>query len=305
MADGIDSAPSNFGRQTSGKRKQVSLGGSFLHNNSTDAAGPVSFRKKFKACMNSIYVANFMALVVLVDAICTCADIDATAADEITPPIFQTISDTCLVCYTCEALALCYLYGRPLFKDWMMILDVVIVVCGWGEKLLSLFDWSNIGFRISVLRALRLVRIFRLMRLLKRIRPLRELHKLVMMMATCLRTLIWSFMLCFVVMTVWAMLMVETIHPTLLDMSKQNKFSECDDQCLRSMSSVMDANLLLFKTVIAGDSWGQIAVPVIQEHPATAIIFVGSLLTLVFGVLNLIVARLLNQPTVMLSNSNY
>ena len=26
----------------------------------------------------------------------------------------------------------------------------------------------------------------------------------------------------------------------------------------------MDANLLLFKTVIAGDSWGEIAVPVIQ-----------------------------------------
>lgn len=42
------------------------------------------------------------------------------------------------------------------------------------------------------------------------------------------------------------------------------------------MSSVMDANLLLFKTVIAGDSWGEIAVPVIQEHPETAVIFVGS-----------------------------
>ena len=26
----------------------------------------------------------------------------------------------------------------------------------------------------------------------------------------------------------------------------------------------MDANLLLFKTVIAGDSWGEVAVPVIQ-----------------------------------------
>ena len=52
----------------------------------------------------------------------------------------------------------------------------------------------------------------------------------------------------------------------------------------------MDANLLLFKTVIAGDSWGQIAVPVMREHPATGVIFVGSLLTIVFGVLNLIAA---------------
>ena len=55
-------------------------------------------------------------------------------------------------------------------------------------------------------------------------------------------------------------------------------------------ATVMDANLLLFKTVIAGDSWGELAVPIIQKHPATAIIFVGSQLTLVFGVVNLIVA---------------
>ena len=47
-----------------------------------------------------------------------------------------------------------------------------------------------------------------------------------------------------------------------------------------------EANLLLFKTVVAGDSWGQIAVPVIQENPGTLVIFIGSLVTLVFGVLN-------------------
>ena len=66
-------------------------------------------------------------------------------------------------------------------------------------------------------------------------------------------------------------------------------FDDCK-QCQTAMSSVMQADLLLTKTVIAGDSWGEIAVPVIQEHPATAIIFIGSLLTLVFGVLNIIVA---------------
>ena len=51
-------------------------------------------------------------------------------------------------------------------------------------------------------------------------------------------------------------------------------------------SERVEANLLLFKTVVAGDSWGEIAVPVIQKNPATLFIFVGSLLTLVFGVLN-------------------
>ena len=38
----------------------------------------------------------------------------------------------------------------------------------------------------------------------------------------------------------------------------EKKFASCDGTCQRAMSSVMDANLLLFKTVIAGDSWGEI-----------------------------------------------
>lgn len=41
---------------------------------------------------------------------------------------------------------------------------------------------------------------------------------------------------------------------------------------------------------------GEIAVPVIQRHPATAIIFVGSQLTLVFGVLNLIAPQRWTWP---------
>ena len=45
--------------------------------------------------------------------------------------------------------------------------------------------------------------------------------------------------------------------------AKYDTFQDCE-QCLRATSSVMDANLLLFKTVIAGDSWGTIAVPVIE-----------------------------------------
>ena len=85
-------------------------------------------------------------------------------------------------------------------------------------------------------------------------------------------------------MTVWAMIIVEVVHPLVKDLH-----INCED-CLRSTSSVMEANLLLFRTVIAGDSWGDFAVPVIEAFPATSLIFVGSYLTIVFGVLNLIVA---------------
>lgn len=100
----------------------------------------------------------------------------------------------------------------------------------------------------------------------------------------------WSFIFCFVIMTIWAMLMVEFVNPLIQQLDEDyGTFQDCP-HCTRATSSVMRANLLLFKTVIAGDSWGEIAVPVIEQFPMTGIVFMGSLLTLVFGVLNLIVA---------------
>jgi len=282
---------STIGRERASK-KNVKITGSFLRASSENLAQRHWIR--LQAVLQSYWLANFMAALILIDAYCTMVDIDATASRTTPPQIFAFISDFCLVVYTLEVTALTACFGWRMFlSDGMMILDVVIVGCGWAEKLISSLADGALGFRTAVLRALRLVRIFRLMRLLKRIRPLRELHKLVMMMATCFRALLWSFLLCFVVMTVWAMLMVEVVNPHVQEMHRDpnlDVFNDCHPQCTRAVSSVMYANLLLFKTVIAGDSWGEIAVPVIQEHPATAVIFIGSSLTLVFGVLNLIVA---------------
>eukprot|EP00434_Breviolum_minutum_P020717 symbB.v1.2.018270.t1/scaffold1446.1/size211836/13 len=86
------------------------------------------------------------------------------------------------------------------------------------------------------------------------------------------------------------MLMVETIQPVIDRIQRDSGIFDDCEQCTRACRSVMDANLLLFKTVIAGDSWGTIAVPVIEAQPLTAVIFMGSLLSLVYGVVNLIVA---------------
>ena len=205
-------------RENSQKGRKVHVTGSFLRSSTEMQALANNHSQKFKAFLTSYYLANFMGMVVLVDAYATCVDIDARAKDPngSAPEFFLAVSDVCLVLYSLEILALILVFGCAFFKDWMTLLDAGIVACGWAEKVIASLG-NNLGFRVAVLRALRLVRIFRLMRVLKRIRPLRELHKLVMMMATCFRTLLWSFLLCFVVMTVWAMLMVEMIYPALED----------------------------------------------------------------------------------------
>eukprot|EP00434_Breviolum_minutum_P001262 symbB.v1.2.001107.t1/scaffold59.1/size365495/11 len=215
-------------------------------------------RQKTLKFLNSVYLANFIVLVVFVDAYSTCRDIDSRAEGVKTPQAFSILSDLCLGLYTLELLLHIFLQGFGILRDWMICVDLGIVVCGYLDLLLVTLLGESV-LRIGVVRALRLVRIFRLIRLLRKIRTLRELHKLATMMATCAKTLVWSFLLCFLVMTVWSMLMVETVHPLLQQLQQHSgAFNDCKG-CDQAMASVMDANLLLFKTVIAGDSWGEIA----------------------------------------------
>ncbi|CAK9002195.1 unnamed protein product [Durusdinium trenchii] len=265
------------------------------HQNSSlalEASLRNSIRRRAKRIVTNPYITQFMAFVVLFDAYCNWSDIDARAQEERPPEILQIGSVVCLSLYTIEVILLTVGQGRSVLKDSMFILDLCVIVCGFLEMILDSVA-SDLAARVSILsilRLLRLGRVVRLVRLFGKIRALRELQKLVTMISTCLKALAWSFVFCFIVMTIWAMLLVELVHPLIQELNANTSvFADCN-QCLRATSSVMHANLLLFKTVIAGDSWGKIAVPVIEAHPATAIIFVGSLLTIVFGVLNLIVA---------------
>ncbi|CAE7809304.1 TPC1 [Symbiodinium sp. CCMP2592] len=237
-------------------------------------------------------IGNLMACVVVVDAMCTWIDIDARAAGISTPTFAEVFADTALGLYSLEILLRFVGKGlRGMVSDWISVLDIVVVVCGYAEMMMNAMAPAEIVAKLSVMRALRLARIVRLLQFFRRIRSLRELQKLVTMMATCLRTLAWSFLLCFVIMTIWAMLLVEIVYPIVQDMMTEGDATILDcAYCQISTSSVMEATLLLFKTVIAGDSWGRLAVPIIQRSPGTAVIFVGSLLSLVFGVLNIIVA---------------
>ncbi|CAJ1336692.1 unnamed protein product [Effrenium voratum] len=283
------STSSSFYSPTSSRRVQVPVHANFIRAYTLKKTN-TSLRSRVGKVLDSYFVTNLMAVAVLADSFCTCASVDARAAGAELAYGYSVIAQVCLCLYTTELLCNAYVRGSKMCRDWIGALDVVIVIFGWAENIVSAAIASDIGLPLGVLRVFRLVRIARTIRLLKRLRMLRELYKLIVMMASVFRTLMWSFLLCFLVMTGFAMLIVEFVNPIMQDLNEQfGTFEDCPF-CLQSTSTVMEANLLLFQTVVAGDSWGRVAVPVIHASPATALIFIGSLLTLVFGVLNLIVA---------------
>ncbi|CAE8593115.1 unnamed protein product [Polarella glacialis] len=228
-----------------------------------------------------------LGLIICLDVIFNVADIDARAVDQ-SPPMWADIgAKICLAVYMVEFLINFFVFGWVLFRNPWLVVDFCIILSGMLEVILTAGGISAKEF--TLLRLLRLLRVLRLMKLCRHHRWLTELKKLVMMMASCVRTLFWSFLFCFIVMSAWSMAAVELINPVVQQMAAEGAFGDCRT-CRSALTSVMRANLTMFQTIIAGDSWGDLAVPVIEAHPWTAIIFIGSLLTLVFGVLNLIVA---------------
>lgn len=195
----------------------------------------------------------------------------------------------CFCFYLVELSCRFFVERRAMLKQGWNHVDIVVVFSGAVEYVLDVIGGHT---KLGILRAARLFRLLRLLRAVKLMGSLRELKKLVQMIMTCFRTLFWSFILTFLIMTMWSVAAVELIHPLLADLpfeTRENFWSDCE-RCDRSFASVMSANLSFFQTIVAGDSWGQIAVPTIETHPWTLIIFAGSLLSLVFGVLNMIVA---------------
>jgi len=246
--------------------------------------------------LNSEFVVTYLMLgLIILDFICALIDVDTRAAGQITPYYTFVVSELCLFFYTAELIGNFYVRGcRKCLQSKVILFDSFCCGSGYMATFVSAFhsavpaELQAFG-DVRVLRVVRILRVGRITRIIQKTRYLRELQKLIAMMLTCMKALTWSFIFCFGFMTMWAMLLVEFVHPLMKSMQRDGALEGCKD-CADAASSVMQANLLLFKTVIAGDSWGQIAVPVIDRYPATAIIFCGSMLTLVFGVLNMVLA---------------
>lgn len=238
----------------------------------------------FDASITSVVFFNFVLLILDSDAR---AEFPGSHGEMLPPTWVARLMDFCFAFFALEFVIRLSCEGRAFFRSWMSIADMTIIVAGLLEYILLWIGSQTAGF--NIIRVARLCRLVRLMRVFRLVAGLAELRRLVQMMAGCFKTLFWSSLLLCLVMTIWSVIAVELINPYIQAMVKQGAWPDCD-RCRRSFASVFMSNLTLFQTVVAGNSWGLIALPVIEEHPEVVLVFAGSRMTLVFGVLNLIVA---------------
>merc|ERR1719331_1108721 len=92
-------------------------------------------------------------------------------------------------------------------------------------------------------------------------------------------------------LTVWGILAVQLIHPINKDIAeKKSHLYEGCERCPRAFSTVFDSYLTFWKQLVAGDSWGTLCEPIIEEAPWTAVFFMLVLVTVNLTMMNCILA---------------
>eukprot|EP00930_Biecheleria_cincta_P100297 TRINITY_DN91930_c0_g1_i1.p1 TRINITY_DN91930_c0_g1~~TRINITY_DN91930_c0_g1_i1.p1 ORF type:complete len:679 (-),score=120.82 TRINITY_DN91930_c0_g1_i1:533-2422(-) len=244
-------------------------------------------RVRARRVLSNTVTEIFSGCIVLLDVCMTWLSIDNRSLGHESPEWMDAAGNMCLGWYTIEfSLWLFVLSWRVIESKWLL-LDLAFLVTGFAELLLTGLNLQVDA--MNILRMLRIMRILRLTKMLRKFMIFRELRKLLLMTASCLKTLVWSFIFCFIIMCCFSMIIVELVGPTIKQLTENGLWADCEQVC-PPMDTVMDVNLALFSTVIAGDSWGRMAVPIIREVWWTSLVFIGAQLTIVFGVLNLIVA---------------
>eukprot|EP00929_Paragymnodinium_shiwhaense_P057843 TRINITY_DN28971_c0_g1_i1.p1 TRINITY_DN28971_c0_g1~~TRINITY_DN28971_c0_g1_i1.p1 ORF type:complete len:702 (+),score=150.64 TRINITY_DN28971_c0_g1_i1:83-2188(+) len=192
-----------------------------------------------------------------------------------------------LMVYICEGVMKALVFQGAFLRDPWQIFDALIVGISLAGELLG-----SVMPSMSFMRILRLARLGKMLRLLAHFK---ELYMIIAGFGSAIISISWASVLLFFVLTVWSAVAVILLHPINHRLVTEEGFHADCGRCERAFSSVWDANLTLLQTIICGDSWGLVAIPIIEDSPGTIFIFSGIIATVSLGICSLILAVIVDS----------
>jgi len=117
-----------------------------------------------------------------------------------------------------------------------------------------------------------------------------ELYTLVSGLGSSFKAILFGSVLLAGVIVVWSIIVVEFLHPINVEI----EYFQCE-RCPRGFQTVFAACLTLFSQIVAGDQWSSISVPLAEHSPWTAPIMFFMMTTISLGVMNLILAVIVEK----------
>lgn len=198
------------------------------------------------------------------------------------PPVLDTILKYCFsVIYVGEVFGKIYVYRLTFHRNNWNLFDAMLVLFTIMVDILDDF--------FPIFKNLKYFKILRAAKLLHTMLVFPAFFNVVHGLLNALTSIVSSFVLLMFLLLVWAIAAVLVLHPIITRIATADGFDDCP-RCASAFSSVTDAFVTLMQTTLNGDSWGKFAAPVIEESPWTLIFFLGTYMTVVLGMLNVVTA---------------
>eukprot|EP00931_Biecheleriopsis_adriatica_P067471 TRINITY_DN4160_c0_g1_i2.p1 TRINITY_DN4160_c0_g1~~TRINITY_DN4160_c0_g1_i2.p1 ORF type:complete len:565 (-),score=96.33 TRINITY_DN4160_c0_g1_i2:3-1643(-) len=241
-------------------------------------------RERIALMLKSAVVEGIIGLTIFISICLLIFETDLTADGQKAPSWLLACNLTFLIIYILELIIRLWVYRSLFLHDKANIIDALVV--GFDLGLLIIRSTTDMNSQASF----RVVRTFRLVRMVRSFRILRKFHELnllIMSFEAAMKSIFWGMLILLLMTTSFSVLAVELIHPINYEIWKDD---ESCSRCHYAFATVWNSNLTIFQTVIAGDSWGQLALPLIDKEPSTALFFGFVVVSISMTMLNLVLA---------------
>eukprot|EP00928_Gymnodinium_smaydae_P099404 TRINITY_DN9470_c0_g1_i1.p1 TRINITY_DN9470_c0_g1~~TRINITY_DN9470_c0_g1_i1.p1 ORF type:complete len:635 (-),score=110.76 TRINITY_DN9470_c0_g1_i1:237-2141(-) len=246
-------------------------------------------RKKVAAWLDCEYFHYVLGLLIGVQICLSVYETDLGANGSVEPAWLNVSRWAFVAIYSFELSARLYVFRFGFFCEAANVFDFFIVAVDVFfvafEPLIGPFPSS------SVLRIFRIGRVLRVVRVMKNFR---ELYAMLHGFVSAIKGIVWATVLIFIVLLFYGILAVELLHPINKQVAASGRYEDCD-RCGRAFESVFQSVLTFVQQIIAGDSWGVVTLPIIEQEPWTVVLFIAVLVSIDMGLMNFVMTVIIDQ----------
>eukprot|EP00929_Paragymnodinium_shiwhaense_P020925 TRINITY_DN13790_c0_g1_i2.p1 TRINITY_DN13790_c0_g1~~TRINITY_DN13790_c0_g1_i2.p1 ORF type:complete len:603 (+),score=118.26 TRINITY_DN13790_c0_g1_i2:169-1977(+) len=240
---------------------------------------------------------GFMTLCTFVSVGLVAKDADDQSAGRPRSEIMNVVDAFLISVFAVDITGKLYVWRCKFVEHRMNIFEAALLM-------LDLFLQYSPGLP-RIASAMKIMRFVRMMRIMRSLSAFRELYLMMMGIAASIRSIVFGAALLFLALTMFGVLAVYFVAPVCHELQAAGAFGDCED-CRTAFDSVMLANLTFFKTIIAGDSWGQLACPLLKTSASAGCVLIGAWMVISLGLLNTIAAVIVDrQALARLQDADY